>query len=68
MKSAVTLRHRKTWRTTRHRMTKAELLQGLRLLLLIVIILIIGLYLGWWTLEQEEKQERQESSMPAVHR
>ena len=38
-------------------------MQGVLLFLLGLVVLIVGMYLGWWTLQQEEKadSQRQES-------
>ena len=41
------------------RLSGKELLQVVVFLLILVVLFLIAMYVGWWTLQQEEKAERQ---------
>jgi hypothetical protein len=36
-------------------------------LLLLAIVLLFGLYLGWWSLQKEEKEEKNSTGPSAYH-
>lgn|GEM_PF-5075428 len=48
-------------------LSQREFRQLLLLLLLLAIVLLFGLYLGWWSLQKEEKEEKNSTGPSAYH-
>lgn len=50
------LRFRGRKRTVGHKFTQRQIIQALVFLALMMIVLAIGMYLGWWSALEEEKE------------
>ena len=48
--------------------TGTEIAVVLGFLLMVVLIVMLGMYLGWWSLQEEEKASSSQARTSSVHR
>jgi flagellar basal body-associated protein FliL len=61
-----TLRFRGRKRLVTRKINKRERIRLLVLLVLLIIVLAVGMYLGWWSAREEEKNPESRAVLPAT--
>ena len=56
----IRLRQGGTPRLRKVRLSRPEMIQALIFLLIMIVFFALAMYVGWWTLQQEEHQAEQE--------
>ena len=54
------LRPGSTPRQQKVKLSRPEIVQALIFLLIMIVFFVFAMYVGWWTLQQEEHQAEQE--------